>query len=89
MTDQSLRVRATKMVFYGGMRIRPGVTFTLTDPAHFSASSMARVPPETPDTLAAAVEASPKQRGEGGVTLKQKRAHVKTAPGVIDPDPGI
>ena len=86
---ERLLVRATKMVFYGGMRIREGRTFTLTDPAHFSEASMARVPEGTADDTAVAVDASPKQRVLGGAALKQKRPGVSAATGTLEKDAGI
>jgi len=83
--DKSLLVRATRMVFYGGMRIRPGQTVRLTDQSHFSASSMVEVSPhEARDDTAAAVEASPKQRGPGGSETKTAKRATR-----ISDDPGI
>lgn len=87
LDDTPRLVRATKMVFYGGMRIRAGQTFTLVHPAtEFSASSMALLE-DGRDDLATAVASSPKQRGSAGVTLKTK-ATGRSA-GTLDPDPGI
>jgi hypothetical protein len=83
-------VRATKMVFYGGMRHRPGKTFTIADEAHFSPDGMEKVEAGARDDAAAAVEASPKQRAaQGGVEAKQKRPGMVTRTGTMEPDPGI
>jgi len=85
---KSLLVRATKMVFYGGMRIRIGKTVTLADPSHFSDDSMEWVVPGTPDDTAAAIDASPKTRdAQGGV--RSKRPGVPTGKPALTPDPGI
>jgi len=38
-----MRVKATNTLFYNGSRKRPGDTFVLTNPKHFSKSSMVRL----------------------------------------------
>lgn len=89
-----LVVRATTMNFYGGVRVREGRTFTLTDPAHFNPKTMVHVDPATPDDIATARDASPKQMGDrGGVESKPKlkaRSGVQVKPATsFEPDPGI
>ena len=80
-------VRATRMVFYGGMRIRPGKTFTLVKPSTEFAEGAMEYADGAPDDIAAAVAASPKSRGSAGVTLKSPAG--KVAKGALEPDPGI
>jgi hypothetical protein len=47
------RVRATRLGFFKGQRIKPGMTFTLDADKQFSAKWMVDVPKDTADTLAA------------------------------------
>lgn len=83
--EKGILVRATRMVFYGGLRHRPGKTFRITDPSHFSESGMAYVTDQTErDDAAAAIEASPKQRGPGGSETKTSKRATR-----IEPDGGI
>ena len=91
MADETpvTRVRATRMLFYNSMRIRPGVVFTLKNPAHFSAKTMEPVDEALPDDLEAAVAASPKVRDTlGGSKLKSKASLVPSK-GTLHPDAGI
>ena len=78
MAEAPTRVRATKMNFYGGVRIREGQTFTLSDPQHFNPNSMALVEPSTPDDIATAREASPKTLGDRGGTEQKPKMKAKT-----------
>lgn len=96
MTEAPTRivVRATAMNFYGGVRVRAGQTFTLTDPTHFNPKTMTYADPATPDDIASAREASPKQIGDrGGVESKPRlkaRSGVRVQPATsFEPDPGI
>jgi len=88
MTERPLLVQATKTLFYRSMRIKPGTRFSLDDPKDFSPSGMEWAPTDARDDLAAAVDASPKTRGDGGLTMKQKRPG-STTMASLKPDPGI
>ena len=83
-------VRATSMVFYHGLRIRAGRTFTLKTASDFNPDAMVYAD-GAPDETAAAVEASPKIRGSAGVQVKApdvtpSKAAVQAS---LNPDPGI
>jgi hypothetical protein len=69
--ERRILVRATQVGFYGGNRVRVGRTFTVLE-REFSQKWMELAAPSASDDLAAARAASPKQRGAGGVELKQK-----------------
>lgn len=89
--EQRLLVRAKpgQMVFYGGNRIRPGQTFSVLQ-SEFSEKSMELADPGARDDLEAARLASPKQRGPGGVALKQQPAAKPTGGRRgLEPDRGI
>jgi len=88
MTEQPLLVKAKKTVFYRSMRIKPGVVFALDKREDFSPTAMEWAPGAARDELAAAVDASPKVRGDGGLTMKQKRPG-STPSAALTPDPGI
>jgi len=88
--DVPRRVRATTMVFYGGLRIRAGRTFTLLKASEFNPAAM-EYADGAPDETAAAIEASPKIRGSAGVQVKApdvtpSKAAVQAS---LTPDPGI
>lgn len=86
--DPLIVVRATETGFANGARVRAGKTFSIRE-SQFSPRWMEKTTPGTSDELAAAKEASPKQRGSAGVTLKGKKEPPPGGRRGLEPEAGI
>jgi hypothetical protein len=70
-----IRVRATKLCYYGEKRRRVGDVFTIRSEAEFSSTGMERVPDETPERLTTGQDELEQARQEH---LRVQRAHAGT-----------
>lgn len=82
-----VRVKEGQTVFYAGSRRRAGTVFTLSDPKHFSKSSMEKVAAESPAPENAA-SSEPTETGKPGKGGKGGKGGPQTLKDLQD-DKGI